>query len=121
MSPFKPVTAPRWLVAAIVVAVPALPLAAAYVSTTLSDTADLAAQIQQSRREATLSSCAEQNDRHDQTIATLDRLLAAAVKRDPGQAARLKQSRASTVLLINALAPRRDCQKRAQRLVSIKP
>jgi hypothetical protein len=60
--------------------------------------------IQEQRRDSILSGCREQNARHDRTIATLDRLIAEA---PAGRRERARQGRAGTVLLIEALAPKR--------------
>lgn len=73
--------------------------------------------IEESRRTAIEDSCVEQNERHDATITALDELLA---ERQQGaskaEAERLQQSRTNTVLLIEALAPKRDCERRAEQL-----
>lgn len=72
-------------------------------------------QIQDSRRDGVRISCREQNERHDSVIVTLDSLIAdmpAGERRD-----RAQQSRAATVLLLEALAPRRDCEQRTRQLV----
>lgn len=64
-------------------------------------------KIQQSRVEIGRESCRAQNDRHDATIRKLDELVAAL---PPGPRKRqAEESRAGTVQLIEALAPRRDC------------
>lgn len=74
-------------------------------------------EIQDSRVQSILTSCRESNDRNRRTITTLDRLLAARIRTaTPEQARRLRASRASTVLLIQALAPRRDCAARVRQL-----
>jgi len=96
--------------------------------------------IQDERADAIMRTCEDQNHRHDRTTATLDRLLLERVLRRrvaPGAPAaevtyrllaelkrapsplrmRLVVSRASTQLLIDALAPRQDCEARVQRFV----
>jgi len=74
--------------------------------------------IQASRAENVLSACREQNARHDATVTTLDQLLAdAAHTASPARRRQLAQSRTSTVLLIDALAPKRDCLARVRELV----
>jgi hypothetical protein len=78
----------------------------------------LAAEIQQSRIESVLISCREQNQKHDATIETLDSVLDSA--RQGASSERREQidrSRQSTVLLIDALAPKRGCELRARTLV----
>jgi len=68
----------------------------------------LARDIQQQRVMTIEQSCEQQNARHDGTIATLDRLIR---QQPPSRRRRAEQNRASTVLLIDALAPKRDCGK----------
>lgn len=71
----------------------------------------LAIRIQQERTASISEGCQQQNSRHDATIAALDALLARA-SRDANSARReqLKQSRRSTVLLIDSLAPKQNCE-----------
>jgi MoxR-like ATPase len=64
-------------------------------------------QIQVERRRNTLHGCLDQNSRHDRTIQRLDKIIARLDT--PEQRARAARGRASTVLLIDALAPHRDC------------
>lgn len=73
----------------------------------------LAHRIQASRVEATLRACEEQNHRHNQTVAKLDMLIA---KVPPDQRARAKASRDSTIALIDALVPVRDCDQVVDRI-----
>lgn len=68
-------------------------------------TADLISEIQQQRANL----CNDQNERHDNTIKTLNTVLRNYVKKHPDQAQQVKDSAQSNVLLINALAPKRDC------------
>lgn len=73
----------------------------------------LAVAIQQSRLEGIRRVCLDQNMRHDATIRRLDSNI---VKLPPGERReRSKLSRDSTVLLIDALVPRRDCDVVVQR------
>jgi hypothetical protein len=73
--------------------------------------------IQASRADSIRRACVEQNERHDRTLRTLDALLTARAEGvSRARLERLKESRASTVLLIEALAPRDDCEKRVDRL-----
>lgn len=60
-------------------------------------------QIQASR----LAACQDINRRHNNTIRILNREIA---KLPPARRARAEASRESTILLISALAPKRDCQ-----------
>ena len=79
------------------------------------DVAQLAQQIQDERAANTLRACRDVNQRHDDTIRALDELL----KRAGRSASReqVERSRASTVLLIDALAPKRDCKRLVARQV----
>ena len=77
-----------------------------------------AVEIQSQRVAAVRMSCQDQNRRHDETIATLDKLIAQV----PGsRRQRAKESRNSTVLLINALAPKRDCEAVVRAAVKTPP
>jgi len=72
---------------------------------------DLAIQIQTQRADAIRSNCRDQNARHDDTIHALDTVLAKYLKTaTPQQAAQLRGVRSQNVLLINALAPKRNCE-----------
>jgi hypothetical protein len=78
--------------------------------------------IQASRAENVRANCTEQNERHDNTIRTLDSVLRDAKRRaSPARREQLAQSRESTVLLINALAPKRDCEQRVREQVTASP
>lgn len=80
-------------------------------------TAQTAREIQRSRRDNILTACRETNRRHDHTVAVFDRLLDEAAKgASPQRRAQLAQSRTSTLLLIDALAPKRACAARVDRL-----
>lgn len=68
-------------------------------------------QLQAERVESILRACRDTNQRHDRTIRSLDEL----IQRLPSaKRTRAVQSRAGTVLLINALAPHRDCETLAR-------
>jgi cell division protein FtsN len=74
--------------------------------------------IQAERARNVRANCLDTNDRHDRTIATLDRRLQVAVRRaPPAQARQIRASREFSVALINALAPRRDCERLVKRQV----
>jgi len=84
------------------------------------ETRELVHAQQTSRESSVRVTCREQNDRHDQTIATLDRLLEQADRDATAQRRRqLREGRASTVLLIDALAPKRDCEQRVRQLAGV--
>lgn len=71
-------------------------------------------QIQRERRVAIVRQCQDQNERHAETISILD----AQIQRlPPDRRARAEASRSATVLLIDALAPLRDCDKLADKFV----
>lgn len=108
----------RWAAVAAAAAV----LASAALAAALYVVATRPSDIQESRAANVLEQCREQNARHDAAVHALDRLLAdAAQDATPRRQARLDRSRAATVLLIAALAPRRDCVRRTQRLVGELP
>lgn len=67
-------------------------------------------QIHQ-RAEVTLTTCIDQNGRHDKTLDRLDEIIEKAVKADPGRAAQIRHSRASTIFIIEALAPHQNCRQ----------
>lgn len=73
--------------------------------------------IQSSRADSIRRSCVEQNVQHDETIRTLDEQIAERKRTaSPEIARRLDESRAFTLLLIQALAPRQDCGRRVDQL-----
>lgn len=70
----------------------------------------IAVAIAKERRESLRSFCEATNATHRNTIRSLDQILAAAERRVNASRRRaIAASRAPTVLLINALAPQRDC------------
>lgn len=70
-------------------------------------------QINRERAANIARSCREVNERHDATIRELDRLFAVRLRGADSQSERKRaqESRDGTVLLIDALAPRRDCAR----------
>lgn len=74
-------------------------------SSQAAQTKRLADKIQAQRKDL----CADQNARHKRTIQTLNSILAEFVKKHPDQAKQVRDSVRSNVLLINALAPKRQC------------
>jgi hypothetical protein len=68
----------------------------------------LAEQIQKERVRNIRATCEMQNARHDKTIVQLDELIRDA---PPGRRERAVQNRAGTALLIDALVPKRDCDR----------
>jgi hypothetical protein len=80
--------------------------------------AAVAAQIQAERRRAAREDCVETNRRYHDTIATLDRLIEEA---PPERKQRARESRASTVLLIEAMLPKRNCDLHVRRRAPTRP
>lgn len=98
-----------WILRALVVATLALGVVSILLIGANSKRVD---EIQQSRVEITRQTCEAQNDRNRKTIAAYDVRIAAAkasgeLSRE--QLARLSESRAFTVALVDALAPVQDC------------
>jgi hypothetical protein len=78
-------------------------------------------QIQTEREQSIRTACVDQNARHRATVAQLDaRLRLAVATASPAQARQIRQSRAFTVALIDALAPVRDCDAVVRRSVRAK-
>jgi hypothetical protein len=80
-------------------------------------TRHLAAQIQRQRTDGIIRSCRDQNQRHDTATAYLNQLL----KKSGVSAARRRQSQVQVGGFINALAPKQNCLKLAQRTVHPTP
>jgi hypothetical protein len=75
-----------------------------------SEAKALAVEIQRQRAASLRLLCVQQNHKHDRTLRTLDRRLELRVKTaSPERAQEIRASRASTVALIDSLAPRQDC------------
>lgn len=69
----------------------------------------LARAIQEQRRDSTLITCEDSNDRNHDATDQLDAIIAHI--KDPERRARAQANRDTTVLLINALVPLRNCKK----------
>lgn len=65
--------------------------------------------VQVQRYDATFNACWDQNRRHDATVGALDVVLSRAAMATPARRAAIEESRAPTLLLIDALAPKRNC------------
>lgn len=77
-------------------------------------------EIQASRELSTRTACRDQNARHDNTIKTLNQLVAQRkATASPAQRKQLADSLKPTILLIDALTPRRDCEKVVARLIAL--
>lgn len=80
-------------------------------------TVTVSLSVQAAREYSIRLSCQEQNERHDNVIRQLDSIYADALKKaTPKERAQINEGRAPTLLLIDALAPKRDCEKRVQQL-----
>lgn len=78
-------------------------------------------QINEERSQNVLRNCLDVNTRHRSTVRQLDALLEARLRSaSPAERKLLKQSRANTVVLIDALVPERDCRALAARQVATK-
>jgi hypothetical protein len=85
----------------------------------LSKQSDTQQSFKDTRKAFVRDSCVAQNKRHDKTIKKLDKLYNPAFKRAKTvkRQKKLSQSRQGTIGLIDALAPKQDCEKLA--LVSV--
>jgi hypothetical protein len=68
-------------------------------------------QVNEERAQNTIRNCEDVNRRHDNTIRALTGLYAIRIRDAPsaGDRERIRQSRTASVLLIEALTPKRDC------------
>jgi hypothetical protein len=81
------------------------------IGTLISANTDRINDINHERERNLRVACESQNARHDATVQKLDDLLAQArVTASPEKVKRIEASRASTVALIDALAPLQDCE-----------
>lgn len=90
-----------------------LAIAIAVLTWALLQSNGLTAAIQAARRETILQVCRDQNKRHDSTITELNSILDTAEVGLPPHGQRWQQiedSRVFATLIINRLAPRKDCQ-----------
>lgn len=79
-------------------------------------------EIQEQRYDASLNACEMQNIRHDNTIAILDdRFALIKQSATPSQKITIEQSKTFTILLIEALAPHRDCKVVAAASLKTRP
>lgn len=67
-------------------------------------------QIKKTRREFVEVSCKDQNRRHDKTIVELRKAQAEAIKRTPQMANQIRTSAQSSIAIIDALVPKRNCK-----------
>lgn len=86
------------------------------------ETRRLVAEVYDSRKQSLLITCREQNIRHDKTIATLHNIIETLKPRlSASDRANLAAGIEGNIKLIDAIAPREDCDKRASRLLGPKP
>lgn len=89
-----------------------LALFAAAVVYAVIENSDYTQAIEQSRHEAILSNCQDQNARHDRTVAELVKLTDAAVRqsKSPAQRAQDRAGLSASILIVGQLAPYQNCQ-----------
>lgn len=68
-------------------------------------------EVQNQRHDA----CLNQNERHDNTVTLFRKAAADAIKKNPRQAQQIRQNINTNLRIINALAPKLDCDKVAPR------
>lgn len=80
-------------------------------------------EIQTDRKDFIQKTCKSQNERHDNTIATLYKISKQAQKDFPKRAAEIRKSVSSNIVLIDALAPKQNCNAlvRASQGEHVKP
>lgn len=79
-------------------------------------------QINQERAQNVKRNCEDVNSRHDGALTTLDEILEARERTaTPGERERLRGSRETTALLIDALVPKRDCAALVRQQVNTNP
>jgi hypothetical protein len=98
----------RPMAAALLIAGAFVAVVLLYAVNSSSDRAASAEDLARQNRDIILRFCLETNERHDNTIRRLDRIIA-ELPAGP-EKVRARRNRASTVLIIEALAPKRDCQ-----------
>ena len=80
------------------------------VVTTFFLNADRVDQINRERLQNVTRNCEDVNARHDRAVRTVEQILGPRLeKAGPVERRRLEASRETTVLLIEALTPKRDC------------
>lgn len=82
-----------------------------------NETRRRASEIQRERYQVTLRNCKDQNARHAATIRALGEIIN---KLPPDQKPQAERGVANTVLLLNALVPKRDCRQVAKDAITLK-
>lgn len=77
----------------------------------------LSQAIQDERAESVRRNCQDQNHRHDNTINKLNAISDTVIAQDPSRRAQVTMSIQQSIILINAIIPKRDCEKLANRTV----
>lgn len=81
------------------------------------ENAKLIITIQEERKNAFISSCQDQNDRHDNTIQLLQKNGDDLIRKQPERTAEIRNSIRLSILLIDAIIPKRNCLKLANEAV----
>jgi hypothetical protein len=81
----------------------------------LTDQNNTTTQIQQQRHDFTRSTCVDQNQRHDLTGKKLIAATRQAIHRTPGRKAEIQRSSQTSLTLIDALVPKRNCEEVARK------
>ena len=89
----------------------------------ISENVQRITEINEERRGNTIRNCMDVNRRHDNAVRALNLLYAERVRRVTGPRERelVRQSRVSSLLLIEALTPKRDCRRLAREQVQTEP
>jgi hypothetical protein len=73
--------------------------------------------IQKQRRESILIACRDQNIRHDNTVIQFRRIAATATANNPKQAKQIRRNIEANLKIIDAIAPKQDCDRLVQAAV----
>lgn len=87
-------------------------------NTAAAEAKNATSNIQSQRKESIRRGCEDQNARHNNTISILNSLIA---KLPPDQRARAQANKEFTILLINALAPKQNCNLLVKKAVKTAP
>lgn len=72
--------------------------------------------VQLSRERSVITSCQETNERHDATLLEVKRQIELLEEAGDPRAKRARAGLAATVALVEQMLPRRNCERRAERL-----
>lgn len=109
----------RLLVPAVIAAVIVLVAVGLMVISAVGDNQEDVDTAIQSRVESVVLTCEETNERHDDVTETLARLRRESLRKAETAAEReaIRENQGPTLLFIDALVPKRDCEARARELV----